>query len=155
MTTARPMACSNELESATDASTAPQSMAFRHERPLPTADALFATTCSTNLRTRSNDPMLKGSMAEADPPGSASSDWKEESGVVAEGQFCGAPASVEEIVRVRKALFTIFGACRATRTASVWWSRSGAFGHARGRIDFGHPWFVRWSHHGVQSVQFL
>jgi len=67
------MACSNERESATDASTASQSIAFGDERFFPNApDAFLATTCSTNLRTRSNDPMSKESVEEADPSRSAS-----------------------------------------------------------------------------------
>ena len=86
MTTARPMACSNERESATDASTASQSMAFGDERLFPnTPDAFLATMCSTNLRTRSNDPMTKESVAEADPSRSASSGGKDASSAIVDG----------------------------------------------------------------------
>src|SRR5580700_2821180 len=109
MTTARPMACSNERQSATAASTAPQSIAVRDERPFPASDAFLTTTCSTNLRTRSNDPTSKKeeSMTEVDPPRGASSDRTTVSALTTDGRFSGARASVEKSVRVCKALFTI------------------------------------------------
>ena len=66
----RPMACSRVRESATDASTAPQSISCWANRPFPsTADALLTPTCSTNLRTSSNERISNGAPAEADPLG--------------------------------------------------------------------------------------
>ena len=120
MTMARPMACSNEGESATAASTAFQSTPLRRERPLPRrVDAFLAMTSSTKLRTRSKDPMSYGAFADAHLPGSVTRGWNDESGGIVGGQFPGALLSVGGIVRVSKALFTILGACGATRTASV------------------------------------
>src|SRR5580700_3896017 len=157
MTTARPIACSQERESATDASTATQSITGRNERPFPsTVDVFWDSTCSTNLRTRSNDPMSKDSRAGSDRPGNASSDPKKNSGVSVVGQSCGALASVEKIVRVCKAVFTPIGLAerRALQAIRIGY-RSVAFGHARGRIDFGHPSFARWTQHGIQGAQLL
>ena len=57
--------------------------------------------------------MSKEASGEADSPGSASSRWNEESGLGVRRQSSGALASVEKVVRVSKAQFTILGACGA------------------------------------------
>ena len=65
--------------------------------------------------------------------------------VIVDGQSSDARASVVRIVRVCKALFTIFGACGATRTASV---RSDVISfsrfRARPRTDRFRSSLVRW-----------
>ena len=122
------------------------------------AAAFLATTSSTNWRTRSNDPMPKESVAESGPARSAPSGWEQDPDVIVDGQSCDARASVVRVVGVCKALFTIFGACGAIRTAGARSDRDlvqSPSGTPEDRIDFGHPSFVVGSQHGIQSAQFL
>ena len=74
--------------------------------------------------------------------------------MIIDGHGSAAHASVQNVVCVCKAVFTVFGACRRG-TASVRMDRSVGFGQARGGIDFGQSSFVRWSQHGIQRAQFL
>jgi len=122
MTTARPMACSSVRESATDASTAPQSIRYGADTPFPSAtNAFSATRCSTNPRTSSTDPISKGAMAEADPSGSGSSTPSEGPGSVVQRRFSGGFGFVEHVVRVCKALSpsSVLGARRALQAFRV------------------------------------
>src|SRR5271165_759694 len=99
MTTARPMACSTVLQSATDASSALQSMVCPVDPPNPTpANALVATTCSTKLRTSSNDSKSKDAKAEAGPEGNDSSTRRELRGSIADGRLSGCRPFVECVV---------------------------------------------------------
>jgi hypothetical protein len=71
----------------TSVCTASQSIASRDKRLFPnTRDAFLATMYSTSLRTRSNDPISKESVAEADPSRSASSGGKDASGTIVHEQ---------------------------------------------------------------------
>ena len=109
MTIARPIACSSVRESATDASTARQSISCWADRRFPsTPDAFLVPTCSTNLRTSSNERISNDALAEADPGRSVPSTRVEASGSIANRPFSGGPAFEEYVVSVCKALFTIW-----------------------------------------------
>ncbi len=80
-------------------------------------DAFLTTTCSTNLRTRSNAPMSKEWLAGADLSG-VPLVLTRASRVIIDGHGPTEHASAQDVVCVCKAVFTVFGACRRG-TASI------------------------------------